>query len=92
VLERIDRRLRTTAGPRARIARELVADCRRLTGDATRLEHELTELIAAQRPRLLAGTGCGPLVAATLIGRTAGAQRFKTEASPSGHPYSVIGE
>jgi transposase len=81
VLDRIDRRLRKTAGARARIARELVADCRRLTRDATRLEQELASLIAAQRPWLLAETGCGPLVAATLIGRTAGAKRFKTEAS-----------
>jgi transposase len=30
---------------------------------------------------LLAETGCGPMTAAFLIGRTAGAQRFKSDAS-----------
>jgi transposase len=80
-LDRINRQLRKTQGPRARIARELVAHIRRLTHDANQLEHELETLIATQRPWLLAETGCGPLVAAILIGRTAGAKRFKTEAS-----------
>jgi transposase len=38
-------------------------------------------LIKAHRPQLLAETGCGPMTAAILIGRTAGAERFHTDAS-----------
>jgi transposase len=80
VLDSVDRRLKRE-GTRARIAHRLIAQIRRLTREADELEHELGELIAEQRPWLLAETGCGPLVAAILIGRTAGAERFKTGAS-----------
>jgi Transposase IS116/IS110/IS902 family/Thiamine pyrophosphate enzyme, C-terminal TPP binding domain len=37
--------------------------------------------LLTRRPQLLAETGCGALTAALLIGRTAGAERFKTDAS-----------
>jgi len=37
-------------------------------------------MVRAYRPRLLAELGCGTLTAATLIGRTAGAERFDTDA------------
>jgi transposase len=44
-------------------------------------KRELRDLIRTQRPELLlAETGCGPLTAAILIGQTAGAQRFKSDA------------
>lgn len=81
-LDQLARRLRSLpAGPRAAIARELVSQIRRLTLQANTLERTLRELISAHRPALLQETGCGALVAAVLIGRTAGAQRFKTDAS-----------
>ena len=81
-LDRADRRLRRLPGSvRARIARGLVSDLRRLTREIDALEQELLELIKAQRPWLLEETGCGPLVAAILIGRTAGAKQFKSDAS-----------
>ena len=38
-------------------------------------------LVQAHRPELLAEIGCGELTAALLIGRTAGAERFKSDAS-----------
>jgi transposase len=41
---------------------------------------ELRALVRAQRPRLLHETGCGALIAAALIARTAGAERFATNA------------
>jgi len=63
-----------------RVARELVTRIRQLTREANALEAELRALVGAQRPRLLAETGCGALTAATLIGRTAGAERFATDA------------
>ena len=37
--------------------------------------------VKAHRPQLLAEIGCGALTAALLIGRTAGAERFRSYAS-----------
>ena len=80
-LDRVARALRRLpATARRRVARELVTRIRQLTREITALEAELRTLVRAQRPRLLAETGCGALIAATLIGRTAGAQRFATDA------------
>lgn len=72
VLDRVDRRLRQMpAGAQVRVARDQVARIRQLNRQAELLKRELLELVKAYRPRLLAETGCGPLVAAILIGRTA---------------------
>jgi transposase len=80
-LDRVERALRRLgASVRVRVACELVARIRALTRDATALEAEIRALVRAQRPKLLAETGCGTLTAATLIGRTAGAERFATDA------------
>jgi transposase len=82
VLDRVDRRLRKLpASARVRVAREQVAQIRRLTRRADALRSELAELVEGYRPELLAETGCGPLTAAILIGRTAGAERFRSDAS-----------
>jgi transposase len=81
-LDRIDRRLRRLpACARVRVARDQVAQIRRLTRQADALERELLVLVRAHRPQLLTETGCGALTAAILIGRTAGAERFPTDAS-----------
>jgi transposase len=81
VAERIARRLRTFKGDtRARVAREQLSGIRTLTRQVNELERELHALIKAHRPALLAEQGCGTLTAATLIGRTAGAERFPTDA------------
>jgi transposase len=81
-LDRIDRRLRPMpASARVAVARQQVAHIRALTRHADALERELLALVRAHRPQLLAETGCGALTAALLIGRTAGAQRFPTDAS-----------
>jgi transposase len=81
-LERIDRRLRRIGGGvRVRVAREQVAQLRALNRQVDALERELLVLIQAHRPQLLAETGCGALTAALLIGRTAGAARFASDAS-----------
>jgi transposase len=80
-LDRVDRKLRRVpASVRVRIAREQLAQIRRLTRQANELERELLELVKAHRPQLLTETGCGALSAAILIGHTAGAQRFRTDA------------
>ena len=81
-LDRIDRQLRRMAiGARVRVAREQITQIRSLTRQINTLKDELAILITAHRPALLSETGCGPLTAAILIGRTAGAERFATDAS-----------
>ena len=80
-LERLDRRLgKLPASARHRVAREQLAQIRRLTRQADQLERELLELIRVYRPQLLAEQGCGALSAALLIARTAGAERFRSDA------------
>ena len=81
-LDRVDRRLRRMDPcARVRVAREQVSQLRRLTRQTAALERELAALVKAYRPQLLEETGCGTLTAATLIGRTAGAKRFESDAS-----------
>ena len=81
-LDRIDRCLRRMpACARVRVARDEVRQIRVLTGQADALERELLVLVEAHRPQLLAEIGCGALTAALLIGRTAGAERFASDAS-----------
>jgi transposase len=79
-IERISRRLaRLPKTARVRIARDELRRIRELTRTERQLERELNQLIAALRPDLLAEPGIGPITAATLIGRTAGAERFRTD-------------
>jgi transposase len=80
-LQRITRRLRAMPQTaRVRIAREQVKRIGALTREAEALKRELRDLIRVHRPELLEETGCGPLTAAILIGQTAGAQRFTSDA------------
>jgi transposase len=82
VLDRVDRQLRKLpAGARRRVAREHVAQLRRLNQQVDQLAVELATLVNAHRPKLLAEQGCGPVTAAILIGHTAGNQRFRSDAS-----------
>lgn len=87
-LARVSRRLRRMeTSVRVRIARELASRIGRLIREAKEIERELRRLVEAHRPQLLAEPGCGTLTAATLIGRTAGAERFPTD----GHFASLAG-
>lgn len=79
--QRVTRRLRAMPQTaRVRVSREQVKRIGGLTREAEELKRELRDLVAAHRPELLAETGCGPLTAAILIGQTAGAQRFHSDA------------
>src|SRR3954471_3970322 len=79
-LDRIARRLAAmTQTARVRVARDELRRIRELTRAERALEHELTAAIQALRPDLLAEDGIGVITAATLIGRTARAQRFPTD-------------
>jgi transposase len=85
-LERIARRLsRLEPTARVRIARDAVRRIKALTKTAQVLERELRGLVVAHSPALLEELGCGTLTAATLIGRTAGAERFPTDAHFARH-------
>ena len=80
-LQRINRRLRSMPqSARVRIAREQVKRIATLTREAEALKRELRDLIRQHHPQLLAEAGCGPLCAAILIGQTAGAARFPSDA------------
>jgi transposase len=80
-LQRVTRRLRAMQQTaRVRIAREQTRRIAAITREAEQLKRELRDLVRVQRPELLAETGCGPLCAAILIGQTAGAQRFPSDA------------
>ena len=81
-LDRVDRRLRKlSAGARVRIAHEQVSQLRSLNRQIDQLEAELRELVKVHRPELLAELGCGAVVAAILIGHTAGVKQFRTHSS-----------
>ena len=81
MLDRIARRLRREQRTaRTRIALELVVSIRSISRQTDGIERELRALVIAYRPALLAEQGMGVLTAATLIGHTAGAERFPTDA------------
>jgi transposase len=63
-----------------RLALEILADIRALTGRINALEKEIAALVKVQAPQLLSLPGCGPLTAAKLVGETANPTRFRSEA------------
>jgi transposase len=78
---KIARRLaRAEQTMRVRIARDELRRLRELTATINSLEAEITELVTAIAPQLVAEPGCGPLTAAKLVGEIAGADRFATDA------------
>jgi transposase len=85
-LDRCARRLaRLPSSRQALIARELVSDCRRLSRRIAELEAEIAQLVRVQAPALLELPGCGVLTAAKLVGETAGAARFASDAKLAMH-------
>jgi transposase len=85
VLVDLDARLAGYEGTVARIARDLVGRVRELSCTIDGLEREITGLVAAQAPTLLALDGCGPLTAAKIVGETAGIGRFHDRAAFARH-------
>jgi transposase len=78
-LDEIARRLERFDGSVARIAAELVEDCRRLTRRAKDLEREITVLVTQLAPTLLEVPGVGALTAAKIVGETADINRFRSK-------------
>jgi len=79
-LDRLDEALAGLDGVQARIARELASRSRVLSAEIDALEREIRVLASALAPELLALPGCGALTAASLVGETGGAERFRSEA------------
>jgi transposase len=85
-LDRLSRQLaRREQTTQVRIARELIARCRSLTGSILELERELQERTSTIAPRLLALPGCGPLSAAKLLCEIGPIERFRTDAQLARH-------
>jgi transposase len=80
ILGQLSRRLaRLPRSPRLRVARALVTRIGQINREERELLADLTTLIKAHAPALLAEHGCGTVTASIIIGHTAGAQRFPTD-------------
>ncbi|HKO28877.1 MAG TPA: transposase [Solirubrobacteraceae bacterium] len=85
-LEKVAKRLaRLEQTARVRISRSLVRRLRGLVCECNRLETEIATLIRDHAFERLHVHGCGALTAAKLIAETAGAERFRNEASFARH-------
>jgi transposase len=86
VRQRVARRLtRLPRGPQVRVANLIRKRIGQITVEERELRAEIKALIEAHCPTLLAEHGCGPITAAIIIGHTAGAQRFPTDACFARH-------
>jgi transposase len=86
-------RLANFDGIVARLASELVASCRQLTGQIRELDDELVTLVAQLAPALLSINGCATLTAAKILSETADVRRFRSRHAFARHngtaPLSV---
>jgi transposase len=86
VRDRVARRLsRLPRSPQVRVAKLILKRIGQITIEERELRAEIKTLIEAQCPALLAEHGCGPVTAAIIIGHTAGAKRFPTDACFARH-------
>jgi len=86
VRARVARRLaRLPRSPQLRVAKLIVKRIGQITVEERELRAELKKLIETHCPALLAEHGCGPITAAIIIGHTAGAKRFATDARFARH-------
>lgn len=75
-LDRIAQALAQVPGTRARVASELVAECRRSSARILDLGRRIAQMASEQAPELLEIPGCGPLTAAKIVAQLAGIERF----------------
>jgi transposase len=71
--------------PQQRVAKALLRRINEISREQHDLLAELTALIQAHAPQLLQQPSVGTVTAAVIIGRTAGAQRFRSEACFARH-------
>jgi transposase len=72
--------LETHHGVLADLARNELAEVADLSAKIDLIEKTLKDLVSVGAPSLMSMNGCGPLMAAKIIGETAGIVRFATEA------------
>jgi transposase len=83
---RVARQLaRLPHSPQLRVARAILKRIGENYREENELLAELKTLIEAHRPQLLGEHGCGTVTAAIIIGHTAGAKRFPTDACFARH-------
>jgi len=85
ILDSVERELAARSEMSARISRDLVARIRELTSAINALEREIRTRTESLAPALLALAGCGPLMAAKLLGETGGIERFHSRAAFAAH-------
>lgn len=86
IRERLARQLgQLPASPQLRIAKATLKRIREICGEEQELLAEMEALIKAHCPALLDERGCGPVTAAIIIGHTAGAKRFSSDAKFARH-------
>ena len=73
------------ASPPLRVAKALLRRINEISREERELFSELTDLLKAHAPQLLEQRSIGTVTAAVIIGRTAGAQRFRSEACFARH-------
>ena len=73
------------ASPQLRVAKALLRRINEISREQRDLFVELTALLHAHNPQLLEQAGVGTVTAAVIVGRTAGAQRFRSEACFARH-------
>ena len=73
------------ASPELRVAKAQLRRINEITKEQRDLFAELTDLIQAHAPQLLEQRSIGTVTAAVIIGRTAGAKRFRSEACFARH-------
>ena len=71
--------------PERRVAKAQLRRINEITKEQEELFAELTDLLKAHAPQLLEQRSIGTVTAAVIIGRTAGAQRFRSEACFARH-------
>ena len=76
---------RLPRSPQVRIAWAILKRINEIYREEGELHAEITALIEAHCPQLLAEHGCGTVTAAIIIGHTAGAKRFPTDACFARH-------
>ena len=85
-LDRLESLLAALPGTtRQRIALQQVRRCRDLTTEIRVLEREIRDHMRVLAPELMEIPGCSAISAANLIGQTAGASRFRSEAAFAMH-------
>ncbi len=79
IVDQVAAALEGVEGLVAELARDLLQRCRELNARIREFDKRIHPLVCDLAPNLLTVPGCGPLVAAKILGETARASRFKSK-------------